>query len=182
MSTDFIVYNCAPTLSGVKVGNLVAQKYNGEEELREFIEAQDSLLRSKGVHVIVLKLTAKTALIYVYRLKQLASLLSRSSVQNFLAKYGYKDFSVNGCLNYLKSRLLLSNFPHEIGVFLGYPLDDIQCFIDKKGADCPCVGIWKAYNNIDRAKLIFELFSKCTASCCRRYENGTDIYRLTSAG
>ena len=182
MSTDFIVFNCAPTLYGVKVGNLVAQQYDSEAELTEFIDTQDRLLRSKGVHVVLVKLTKKTALIYVYRVKQLASLLSRTSVQQFLAKFGYMDFSVNGCLNHLKSRLTQADFPHEIGVFLGYPLDDIQCFIDKKGADCPCVGIWKAYNNIDRAKLIFDLYSKCTASCCRRYENGTDIYRLTAAG
>ncbi len=182
MSDDFIVFNCAPTLSGVKVGNLVSQRYTCEEEVRDFVDTQDRLLRSKGVHVELVKLTKKTALIYVYRVKQLASLLSRSSVQQFLAKFGYIEFSVKGCLNHLKSRLLLSDFPHEIGVFLGYPLDDIQCFIDKKGTDCPLVGFWKAYNNIERAKLIFDLYSKCTDSCCRRYEEGTDIYRLTAAG
>ncbi len=96
MSDDFIVFNCAPTLSGVKVGNLVSQKYTCENELREFIETQDRLLRSKGVHVDLVKLTEKTALIYVYRLKHLASLLSRSAVQQFLSKFGYIDFSVKG--------------------------------------------------------------------------------------
>ncbi len=182
MSSDFIVFNCAPTLSGVKVGNLVSQFYNNEQEVRDFIAEQDRILKPKGVRIVLVKITEKTALIYVYRQKQLASLLSRIGIQKFLAQYGYNDFSVEACLNHLRGRLLLSEFPHEIGVFLGYPLDDIQSFIDNKGANCPCTGYWKAYNNIDRAKLIFNLYRKCTDSCCRRYENGTDILRLTAAG
>ena len=182
MSSDFIVFNCAPTLSGVKVGNLVSQFYSSRQEVLDFIAQQDKMLKAKGVRIVLVKMTPRTALIYVYRQKQLARLLSRTGIQKFLAQYGYKNFSVAACLNHLRGRLLLSDFPHEIGVFLGYPLDDIQSFIDNKGANCPCTGYWKAYNNIDRAKLIFNLYRRCTDECCRRFERGTDILRLTAAG
>ena len=182
MSEDFIVLNCAPTLSGVKVGNLVSQFYTDADEVRSFISGKDRLLKPKGVRVVLLKLSSKTALIYVYRQKQLARLLSRTGIQKFLGKYGYKEFSVDACLSLLRCRLQLNDFPHEIGVFLGYPLSDIQAFIDNKGANCPCTGYWKAYTNIDRAKLIFRLYRRCTDRCCRKYENGTDILRLTTAG
>ena len=182
MSCDFIVYNCAPTLRGLKVGNLVSQFYEDKEELLEFIAEQDKKLKERGIRIVLVKLTSKTALIYVYRQRQLARLLSRSGVQEFLSQYGYDDFSTDCCLNHLRGRLMLSDFPHEIGVFLGYPLDDIRSFIDNKGANCPCTGCWKAYNNIDRAEYIFELYRKCTADCCRQYEKGIDILRLTAAG
>ena len=182
MSSDFIVMHCAPTLSGVKVGNLVTQAYSSREELYDFINAQDELLRRKGVRIMLMRVSEKQALIYVYRQKQLASLLSRDSVQQFLSGFGYRDFSPAACLGLLKSRLLLSDFPQEIGVFLGYPLADIQAFIDNKGANCPLTGYWKAYTNIDRAQLIFSLYRRCTASCRKRYAKGTDILRLTAAG
>lgn len=173
---------CAPTLTGVKVGNLVTQPYESREELRRFIELQDRLLRPKGVRIALMRVSEKRALIYVYRQRQLASLLSREGVQQFLAEYGYTDFSIEACFSLLRARLLLDDFPHEIGVFLGYPLEDIRAFIRHKGGNCPYTGYWKAYTNIDRARYIFGLYKKCTADCCRRYENGTDIFRLTAAG
>ena len=182
MSSDFIVEHCAPTLSGVKVGNLVTQFYSSREELYDFIKTQDELLRPKGVRIVLMRVSETRALIYVYRQKQLARLLSRPCVQQFLSNFGYTDFSLDACLSLMRARLLLNDFPHEIGVFLGYPLADIQAFIENKGANCPLTGYWKAYTNIDRAKLIFSLYRRCTANCCRRYENGTDILRLTAAG
>lgn len=182
MSVNDIVRHCAPTLSGVKIGSLVTYRYDDEAELREFVAKQDAILSQKGVRVEIVCLRVKTAVLFVYRKKQLAVSFSRPAVQEFLSKYGYSDFSVEGAIETLKLRLKMDSFPHEVGVFLGYPLLDIQAFIDNKGANAPYVGFWKAYTNIDRAKRIFKVYQRCITESCRKYENGMDILQLTVAG
>ena len=59
---------------------------------------------------------------------------------------------------YLKYRFeSLQKTPHEIGVFLGYPIWDVKGFIDNKGKDFKYCGTWKVYNNTDYAKIYFRL-------------------------
>ena len=181
MSSEIIVQHCAPTLAGLKVGNLVSHPYETRDELWNFVEEQNRKLSPKGVQVRVMKVWGKRALLYIYRQRQLARLLARPHIQRFLSAYGYRDPSLDVCLTRLKGRLHLNDFPHEIGVFLGYPLADIEAFIENKGANCPCKGCWKAYTNVDRAKKIFRLYRDCTAMFCQRYQNGADLAQLTVA-
>lgn len=56
-----------------------------------------------------------------------------------------------GCgrlLTQLSRRLCCSaDFPHEIGVFLGYPLGDVVGFIENRGKNFTCCGCWKSYGD-----------------------------------
>lgn len=36
-------------------------------------------------------------------------------------------------------------FPHEIGLFLSYPPEDVRGFIEHKGHESKCEGCWKVY-------------------------------------
>ena len=185
MSTEIIVRFCAPTLAGLKVGNLFSYRYRDYDdayELMKMLAEQNHKLNPKGVYFVLVKLRGGIALVYVYRRRQLEELLKKQSVQHFLREYGYHRFDIPSCLAVLKKRLLLEDFPHDIGVFLGYPLMDIQAFIENKGANCPCVGCWKAYTNLSEAKKKFRRFKQCTEIYCQQYFDGIDITRLTVAG
>ncbi len=84
------------------------------------------------------------ALVYVYRQEALAALLAQADVQAFLRAMGYGDASPDGALAFLRQRLAESPcFPHEIGVFLGYPLSDVIAFMRDGGRGCRCSGCWK---------------------------------------
>ena len=48
-----------------------------------------------------------------------------------------------------------ADFPHEIGVFLGYPLEDVVGFIRHRGKCFTCCGCWKSYGCL--------LYTSCTA-------------------
>ena len=185
MSTEIIVRFCAPTLAGMKVGNLFSYRCQNERdtyELMKMLAEQNDKLNPKGVYLVLVKLQGGIALVYVYRKGQLEALLAQEKVRAFLRGYGYHRFDVPSCLAVLKKRLLREDFPHDIGVFLGYPLLDIQAFIENKGANCPCVGCWKAYTNLSEAKKEFHRFKRCTEIYCQQYWNGMDITRLTVAG
>lgn len=80
------------------------------------------------------------------------------------------------------ARLCLEEeFPHEIGVFLGYPLDDVKGFIRHKGRDYTFCGCWKCYGDPQAARRRFERYRRCTAVLRRRYAEGTPITQLIVA-
>ena len=65
-----------------------------------------------------------------------------------MERYGYTDTSVDGAIEWLRMRLASGDgFPHEIGLFLGYPVEDVLGFIENAGQNCKCCGCWKVYCN-----------------------------------
>ena len=82
----------------------------------------------------------------------------------------------------LKNRLAdCGNFPHEIGVFLGYPLEDVIGFIENAGQNCKCAGYWKVYCNECEAVKTFARFKKCRDIYLRLWKEGRSVLQLTVA-
>lgn len=182
MSTETVVQFCAPTLAGIKAGSLFSDHKGDPEALIADIQMLNEVLTNKGVHFEVMKFSEGMALVYAYRKNKLEAILCDKEVQDFLRQYGYADFEIEPCLMRLKERLMQEEFPHDIGVFLDYPLADIKAFIKNKGCNCPCSGYWKAYTNVPEAEKKFRSFKHCTDVYCACHSAGFDINRLTVAG
>lgn len=181
MPSQTVVQYCAPTLAGMKVGSLFSAKYTTKENLDAEIAQKNNLLNEKGIYFRILKVCKASALIYVYRKKQLQQVLANGEIQDFLSEYGYKDFQEECVLTTIMAHFKGTEFPHEIGVLLGYPLPDIKAFIaDTENKAC-YVGCWKAYSNADYARMIFEKYKRCTAIYQKKLEQGFDITKLTVA-
>ena len=85
-----------------------------------------ALLAPEGVELLLLRESGDRALVYVYRPDRLARDLQQPGVAAFLAHCGYTGTAPAACLDVLKRKLAVSSdFPHEIGLFLGYPLGDV---------------------------------------------------------
>lgn len=182
MSSDLIARNCAPTLAGLKAGSVFPQK-GTREELDKTVAALDCGLMEKGVRArLLFKKEKGPSLVYIYRTRCLEEIISNQGIRHFLSQYGYTEFTVQACLDRLEKRLEDDDFPHEIGVFLDYPLEDIKAFIENKGRNCPCTGCWKAYTNISEAQRKFRQFRRCTDLYCSWVSSGADLARLTVAG
>ncbi len=182
MSVETVVRHCAPTLAGLKLGNLFCCKYTNLQEIFSAVATFNKMLNGKGVYFAVLRLKKGSALIYVYRKQKLEQLLQQDEVRNFLYCFGYDGFSLVECLATLTENLSKQDFPHEIGVFLSYPLPDVIAFIANKGQNYKAVGCWKVYTDEESAQRIFKLYKKCTKVYCERLLHNTDITRLTVAG
>ena len=115
--------------------------------------------------------------------RALTELLEGRAHQAFLRSMGYAPWTgLRDCLRQLASRLCLqAEFPHEIGVFLGYPLDDVKGFIRHKGRNYTYCGCWKCYGDPQAARRRFEGFRRCTETFRRRYAAGTPIIQLVVA-
>jgi hypothetical protein len=72
-------------------------------------------------------------------------------------------------------------FPHEIGLFLGYPPEDVKGFIENRANGFKTVGYWKVYGNVAEAKKKFEVYRRCTDWFMNRLQKGESLERLTVA-
>ena len=95
-------------------------------------------LHNTNISLIILCTCKKRHLVMVYRAKELEEHLRSKEVSDYLREFGYRrdDFisnlirlhqRMNGFYNKMKE------FPHEVGVFLGYPICDIKGFLENKG-------------------------------------------------
>lgn len=177
-----IIRHCSPTLAGMKTGNLFSYSFNNYCHLSDQISDFNALLNSRGVYFEILKTNASRVLIYVYRRNHLVADLSCPKVNTFLQNIGYPTNDVESCLAYLSSRIQNSiDFPHEIGLFLSYPFEDVQGFINHQGKNCQHCGCWKVYRNTNDKIKLFNKFEKCTRTYCQRLINGSSLLKLTVA-
>lgn len=183
MSEEMIINHCSPTLAGIKTGALFNCAYPSERELRSSVRSWNKTLSPKGLRVLPLRYNGRTALIYIYRPAMLSIDLKDELARRLLAKCGYVSETPEGCIVQLMRRFAeCEEFPHEIGLFLGYPPEDVCGFIANKACGYKCVGYWKVYGDEEKAKKAFAKFEKCTRCYCRQHAKGTGIERLAVAG
>lgn len=128
---------------------------------REFIKSE------LKIQFYQLKITEESVHILFYDPYLLKEVLVKEKNIRFLSRFGYsEEMELFKALEKLETRY--SNAcPHEIGVFLGYPVDDVLDFIYPSKKECLMKGYWKVYNDLDKAK---ETFIKYDRSKYKVYE------------
>lgn len=180
MSEEDIIRFCAPTLAGIKTGSLFACMFSGKTELFREVRNLNRRLAAKGIRVVPLSFKKNRALLYFYRPGMLKETLCHSLASNLLAQRGYPCGRPDCCIVRLVKRLKDSpEFPHEIGLFLGYPPDDVQGFIEHRTTGCKCTGCWKVYGDREKAEKDFVRFEKCTDCYLRNWRQGKTLESLT---
>lgn len=181
MSEEQLIRHCAPTLASIKTGNLFSCPCADEQEVNAFVRSLNQRLTRKGLRVLPIRCRSGHYLIYVYRPQKLENDLNHPSAQTLLATCGYPCASANQCLCRLIRRLgQEKEFPHEIGLFLSYPPEDVYGFIHCKKA-AKCGGCWKVYGDVASAQRTFARYKRCTEVYLRLWENGRSIEQLTVA-
>ncbi len=182
---EILVEQCAPTLVGIKPASLFRYRAADPQQSRAAAVYWAGELAPFGITVQILKTCAQTGacLIYLYREAWLRTILAEPATRDFLAQMGYQtDQGCSALLEQLSQRLCLEGaFPHEIGAFLGYPLEDVVGFIRHRGRDYTCSGCWKAYGDPEAARRRFERYRRCTAQCRERLRRGVPITRMIAA-
>ena len=175
-----LIEHCAPTLAGMKAASLFNYFFEEKEIVLEEIRNVNEALNERGVYIEVLRWKNGSALIYAYRPKCLQEKLGHTETMDLLIKYGYTDCDIEKCICHLKRRLYdYKCFPHEIGVFLDYPLEDVKGFIENKGQNCQSCGLWKVYcNEVEKEKL-FEKFIKCKKIYIQVFGEGRELSQMT---
>lgn len=174
-----LIEHCAPTLAGIKSAGLFSYFFSDEGLVRQELLEINGLLNDRGVYVEALLWREKSVLIYTYRLSHLQNELKKAGVKGLLTEYGYESCKVEECICHLKERLKYDAcFPHEIGVFLGYPLEDVEGFIQNGGKNCECCGLWKVYCNKAEKEKMFDKLKKCSDIYVQVFSEGRNITQM----
>ena len=175
MPDELIIKHCSPTLAGLKPGNIFNFDFESDEELQESFTRLNKILGTKGLRALPLIYTkgGGRAIVYIYRPGMLTEVISEDSVRSILKDLGYSPQNMNVCVAQLMEKMRKADkdsFPHEIGLFLGYPAEDVQGFMRSHARSHKLCGAWKVYGNEERAKKTFDAYNKCKADYSRRFK------------
>ena len=175
-----IVEQCAPTLAGIKCGSLFRTNCD-ICQLASEVDLLNRALNPLGVIITTFRPSGCGTLVYVYR-KDLLSRIRDSDERSLrlLSALGYDTtctFRMVECLR--RNVEALGCVPHEIGLFLGYPYEDVRGFMINKGRCPKCMGCWKVYGSVEMALELFERYRRCRERYTCMYESGISIVQLT---
>lgn len=174
-----LAFYCAPTLAGIKSGSLLICSEPFISNIENIINAYNNILNEKGIFLYILNEYENRSLIIVYNKKLLCSELNSPKQASYLKELGYDSKgSIKNALAHLKERIINMDFPHEIGLFLGYPFGDVIGFIENRGKCYKYCGYWKVYTNTVDAKNLFNQYTLCRTQYYERICSGTSILQL----
>lgn len=173
-----LAFHTAPTLLGIKCASLVSLS-STELDLDFHTTYFNRRAAAKGLRSRILRSCENRALMLVYSERLLKNRLADNDVRSVLAEHGYSEnYFLEECLDRLSKRIRDSKtFPHEIGVFLGYPVEDVVGFIENKGENFKLCGAWKVYGSVENARRTFSNYDKCRVFLCNKLNEGADIYQ-----
>lgn len=169
----YLALEAAEVVEGEKPGNLVnlvnRTRACGLNPYRLWKEHGASLLAGSGLQGIAMVDRGNSLLLYLYREDLLARLLEKKGVSIILRKQGYDPTtSPQKILQQLGQRILGHDFPHEIGIFLGYPLKDVLAFMGHIRLAFSCQGPWRIYGNPRASLELADRFRECRSRMADR--------------
>lgn len=171
-----MVLHSAPVLKNVKMSSMFTVPSNYSRIICSF-------LFKTGIKFCCLCKGVNRDIVLLYREDQMEDHLNQDDNAEFLKQYGYEGGTLKQYLQYLSERISFyynksQEFPHETGVFLGYPLEDVKGFIEHEGKNCSYIGYWKVYSDVERAKQMFRLYDEARDAAVAELFSGKSIWEI----
>ncbi|MGI1657361.1 MAG: DUF3793 family protein [Desulfitobacterium sp.] len=153
-----IRYDIAPTLAGIKPSSLMTFFNHKREMLTLWDCYKEEICKKLQVRYYELRRKDERCIVLFYRDESLTDCLMIWKNKAFLKEQGYGDLQqIEDGLCLLKKRFE-EKCPHELGIFLGYPVEDVTAFIESNGAPCLACKYWKVYQDVENALKTFEAY------------------------
>ncbi|WP_223908456.1 DUF3793 family protein [Geobacter sp. AOG1] len=174
---SYVALESAEVLAGVKPANLlsISDRTNscGRNPYRLWKAWGKQVLDATPLQAHELADRGHSVLVLLYQPEALKNLLLSPAIRAILHREGYADdLCLTGVLDKLTESLAAGVFPHEIGMFLGYPLKDVAGFMGLARIPFTCQGPWKMYGDPRNSLRLAETFRSCRArmatdlACC----------------
>lgn len=183
-----LALHAAPCLAGIKPANLVGFATPDVQ----WCSAYNTLLNTRGIYFTPLYVYKNRAQVLVYRKDLLHQLCVDSRVAQALHAFGYETHKgIETIIAVLKKKmeaLALKRdgcckdiYPHEIGLFLGYPVEDVMQYVKTGGRNCLFCGYWKVYSNPEQARRIFHHYTECKERFALQIKSGMTLSQIVCA-
>jgi hypothetical protein len=174
-----LALQCAPLIAGLKISNLLNIR-------REDFAGMLDIVKDSHISWYLLLESKEKLTVLLYHRDSLEDYLRQQSVRELLAQAGYQSFSLDEilpvfCGRYQKYMETKGSFPHEMGLLLGYPPEDVEGFIRYKGDHCLCCGYWKVYANKEGKLKVFESFEHAKEGLLQLLSSGISMGAIVAA-
>ena len=178
MSFDqMMIQFSAPTLCNIKSGNMFFARNRTFSE--DCFETWKSSLVKYGIAAFSNQLSETSTAILVLNICWVRKILNDSFVKAYLSAKGYKISNAFNFVNDLFTRMKNEEgFPHEIGIILGYPVEDVIEFEKHHGKNCKYCGCWKSYSDVETAKACKCNFTECSKLCKSWFNAGYTLDKI----
>ena len=175
--------HAAPFLLGLRPSCLLSFQKSKFDDFEGMRASYRTCFQCKGISIFRVSEGSEHILLLFYRPAALLRTINQPDAKKLLADCGYREEELLvDKLNLLHLRMgMRKSFPHEIGIFLGYPPADVRGFIKNKGQAFHCAGYWKVYSNEQQTRALFDLYSICTHDFCAKLEHGIAFPELVQA-
>lgn len=168
-----IALQCAPLISGLKVSNLLIISAEDEALVRV-------ILRRSGISFFRLLRTGEKVTFLLFRKNPLEAYLKQQEVETMLAEAGYAELSLGNILSTFQKRYAHymsagGRFPHEMGLLLGYPAEDVKGFVENEGKNFLYSGYWKVYADVEEKRRLFQKFENAKETVIQLLSYGVGI-------
>lgn len=179
MFDEMLIKYASPTLGGIKTGNLFKFNLYKDSNIYNLIKNYNDFLNVFNIYLEILYENNNYVLVYIYRLDFLISDFSDEEISVFLRSYGYNPYNIENCICKLKERFKKTcKTPHELGVFLGYPIKDVKGFINNSGKNYKLCGCWKVYDDVEKCAQIFKEYKNCKYKFTHLFHKGYSLKSL----
>ncbi|KYH34709.1 hypothetical protein CLTEP_13060 [Clostridium tepidiprofundi DSM 19306] len=169
-----IIFNVAPIIEGHKPASIISFSRNDKGLYYAWDNYKYELKDYCNLRYFELKRTDGYILVMFYDSHKLSEALNEEKNIRFLKRFGYKNWSrIDKFLSLLKRRFEVA-CPHEVGIFLGYPIEDVVGFMNNCGENCILCGYWKVYHNPDKAIELFRKYNKSKEHILELIIRGTE--------
>lgn len=152
-----LLVRLSPTILGVKPAELINVKFKTLEKYQKYFGFFSDL---KYIEIRDFTHLGRKQLFFYHR-ESLEEVLNHGVNQKFLIDIGYPStIEINHYLDILIKKLQSNTFPHEIGVFLGYPLKDVLGYMGVSSQKLVKIKGWKYYGNESLSLLQYNKFLK----------------------
>lgn len=175
----FLLVKTAAVRRGVKPAELLRVRhcYEGvnSEGLRICLYRSD-IYDILGLDYIELLVEPDSSLVLFYDPSVLVATLSERWNRRWLSRLGYPaDASAAEMLAELKRRAEAGKMPHEVGVFIGYPLKDVIGFIQHIPATPLHRGAWRVYGGAKESLERMRLYDEAEAEARAVFQKAEDV-------
>lgn len=170
------IFQCAPLIARLKMSNLFVIQ---EEHLHQL----NRLLQKSKIHCRILYQKKESLTVLLYHPSMLAIYLQGQRARMLLCREGYDKLDLESVLSsftnrYRQYRMGIQSFPHELGLLLGYPLDDVEGFIKNSGKNSLYTGYWKVYANVPAKRHLFRKYECAREDLLERVMHGAKLEQV----
>lgn len=168
-----IALQCAPLISGLKMSNLLIVSAEDETLVR-------MILRKSGISFYRLLKSGEKVTFLLFRREWLEAYLQQKEVRAVFVAESYQDYILGNVFRTFQERYKRymnggDCFPHEMGLLLGYPVEDVQGFMENEGKNFLYSGYWKVYADVQEKIKLFQKFETAKETVIQLLSYGVGI-------